>query len=48
MANSHHVKLLGGSTMARDFGHQIAELKIHIAVLDGFVTLNIQMTGARG
>ena len=44
----HCVKLLGQSLMARDFGRQVAELQIRIAVLNGFTALGIPVTEAVG
>lgn len=44
----HCMKLLGQHLMARDFGHHVADLQIHIAVLNGFTALGIAVTDAVG
>lgn len=42
------VKLPGQSLMARDFDHQVAELQVCIAVLNGYTALGIPVTVAVG
>ena len=44
----HCVKLLGQRLMARDFGRQVAELHVRIAVLNGYTALGIPVTEAVG
>ena len=44
----HCVKLLGQRLSAREFGRQVAELQIRIAVLNGFAALGIPITEAMG
>ena len=44
----HCVKLLGQRLMARDFDRQVAELQVHIAVLNGYTSLGIPVTEAVG
>ena len=38
------MKLLGQSLMARDFGRQVAEIQIRIAVLNRYTALGIPVT----
>jgi hypothetical protein len=38
------IKLLGQSSMARDFDRQVAELQVRIAVLNGYTALGIPVT----
>ena len=40
----HCIKLLGQSLMARDFERQVAEIQIHIAVLNRYTALGIPVT----
>ncbi|ASP18948.1 transposase DDE domain protein [Antarctobacter heliothermus] len=40
----HCVKLLGQHLMARDFDHQVAELQVRIAVMNGYTALGIPVT----
>ena len=42
----HCVKLLGQRLMARDFDRQVAEVQIHIAVMNRYTTLGIPVTEA--
>ena len=42
------VKLLGQRLMARDFDRQVAELKVRVAVLNGFTALGIPVTTVAG
>ena len=44
----HCVKLPGQRLAAREFGRQVAELRIRIAVLNGFTALGIPITEAGG
>jgi hypothetical protein len=44
----HCVKLLGQRLMAGDFDRQVAELRVRIAVLDGYTALGIPVTQAVG
>ncbi len=42
----HCVKLPGQQLMARDFGRQVAEVQMPIAVLNGYTALGIPVTKA--
>jgi len=42
------IKLLGQSLMSRDFGRQVAELQVRIAVLNRYTALGIPVTEAVG
>jgi hypothetical protein len=42
----HCVKLLGQRLMARDFDRQVAEVQVHVAILDGDTALGIPVTKA--
>jgi len=42
------LKLLGQRLMARDFGRQVAEFQVRVAVLNGFTALGIPVTEAMG
>ena len=44
----HRVKLLGQRLMARDFDRQVAEVKMRIAILNGYTALGIPVTKAVG
>ncbi len=44
----HCVKLLGQRLMARDLDHQVAELQVRVAVMNGFTALGIPITDAVG
>ena len=44
----HCVKLPGQRLSAHEFGRQVAELRIRIAVLNGFTALGIPITEAGG
>ncbi len=44
----HCVKLLGHRLMARDFGRQVAEIQIRVAVLNLYIALGILATEAVG
>jgi len=44
----HCVKLMGQRLMARDFEHQVAELRVRIAVLNSYTALGIPVTEAVG
>ena len=44
----HCVKLLAQRLMARDFDRQVAEIQVHIAVLNGYTALGIPVTEAVG
>lgn len=44
----HCVKLLGQRLMARDFDRQVAEVQVHIAVMNGYTALGIPVTEAVG
>lgn len=43
-AKMNCIKLLGQSLMARDFDHQVAELRVPIAVLNGYTALGVSVT----
>ncbi|KAA8607511.1 hypothetical protein AL035_19530 [Salipiger aestuarii] len=42
----HCVKLLGQRLMARDFDRQIADIKVRIAVMNGYTALGVPVTQA--
>ena len=44
----HCVKLMGQRLMARDFDRQVAEIQVHIAVLNRYTALGIPVTEAVG
>lgn len=44
----HCVELLGQRLSARDFDHQVAEIQIRAAILNGFTALGIPRTVAAG
>jgi hypothetical protein len=44
----HCVKLPGQSLMARHFDHQVAELHVRAAVLNGYTALGIPITAPTG
>jgi hypothetical protein len=44
----HCVKLLGKRPMARDFGRQVAEFQVRVAVLNGFTALGTPIPEAVG
>ena len=44
----HCVKLLGQRLTARDFGRQVAECQVRVAVVNGFTALGIPVTEAMG
>lgn len=44
----HCVKRLGQSLMARDFGRQVAEIQIRIALLNRHTALGIPAAGPAG
>ncbi|MEP3328914.1 MAG: IS5/IS1182 family transposase, partial [Sedimentitalea sp.] len=44
----HCVKLLGQSLTARDFGRQVAEIQIRLAMLNRYTALGIPVTEAVG
>ena len=44
----HCVKLLGQRLMARDFGCQVAEFQVRVAVLNGFTALGTPITEVVG
>jgi hypothetical protein len=44
----HCVELLGQRLLARAFGRQIAEVKVHIAFLNGYTVIGIPVTKAVG
>jgi hypothetical protein len=42
------MKQLGQSQMARDFGRQVAEIQIRVAVLNRYTSLSIPVTEPAG
>jgi hypothetical protein len=44
----HCVKLPGPQLMSRDFGRQIAESQVRVAVLNGFTALGTPITEVAG
>jgi len=44
----HCVKLLGQRLLARDFDRQVAEVRVRIAVMNGYTALGIPITEAVG
>ena len=42
----HCMKLLGQRLMARDFGRQVAEVQVRVAVMNGNTALGIPITEA--
>ena len=44
----HCMKLLGQRLMARDFDRQIAEVKVRIAIMNGYTALGIPVTKTVG
>ncbi len=44
----HCVKLLAQRLIARDVDRQVAELQVHIAILNGDTALGIPVTNAMG
>jgi len=42
------LKLLGQRLIARDFGRQVAEFLVRVAVMNGFTALGIPVTEAMG
>jgi hypothetical protein len=44
----HCVKLLAQRLMARDFNRQVAEVRVRIAILNGYTALGIPVTKAVG
>ena len=40
----HCMKLLGQRLMARDFDRKVAEVQVHIAVMNGYTALGIPVT----
>jgi hypothetical protein len=44
----HCVKLLGQRLMARDFDRQVTELRVRIAVLNGYTALGIPVRKEAG
>lgn len=44
----HCVRLLGQHLASRDFDRQVAEFRVRVAVLNGFIALDIPVTEAVG
>ena len=44
----HCVRLLGQHLASRDFDRQVAEFQVRVAVLNGFIALDIPVTEAVG
>lgn len=42
------MKLLGQRLIARDFGRQVAEFQVRVAVLNGYTALGIPVTKVAG